>query len=314
MTKKILTIDGGGIKGVFPASFLSQIEDKIDGRIGEHFDLIVGTSTGGIIALGLGLGFPAKDILGFYKDHGLVIFGGNGVLRKLRSLFYAKYDQHELRLALESTFGNRKLGESSARLVIPSLNLDTGEVYIHKTAHHERFTTDYKRDVVDVALSTSAAPTYFPAHLLPSGSPLVDGGIWANNPIGLAVVEAIGVLGWPASDIKILSIGCTSEPIGTGGATRTSLGLSYWGLRVIDLFMHAQDSASLGTAAVLTSHEQITRIDPMVSPRKYKLDSYKAIPSLEGLGESCARDRFPHIKEFFAEKAESFVPNYTLTN
>jgi len=110
MTKKILTIDGGGIKGVFPASFLSHIEEKIDGRIDEYFDLIVGTSTGGIVALGLGLGFPAKEILSFYKDHGPVIFGGNGALRKLRSLFYAKYDQHELRSALESTFGNRKLG------------------------------------------------------------------------------------------------------------------------------------------------------------------------------------------------------------
>lgn len=313
MTRRILTIDGGGIKGVFPASFLAHVEEKIDGRIGEYFDLIVGTSTGGIIALGLGLGIPAKDILGFYKQHGPVIFGGNGALKRLRSLFYAKYDQCALRSALEETFGGKKLGESSTRLVIPSLDLDTGKVYIHKTAHHERLTTDYKHDVVDVALSTSAAPTYFPAHLMPNGSPLVDGGIWANNPIGLAVVEAIGILGWPASDIEVLSIGCTSEPIGTGGTVRPSVGLSYWGLRVIDLFMHAQDSASLGTASVLTSHEQITRIDPVVSPRKYKLDSHKAIPSLEGLGDSCAREKFPHIKKFFAEKAEPFVPHYTLT-
>lgn len=274
----------------------------------------VGTSTGGIITLGIGLGFPAKDILGFYKEHGPAIFGGNGMLKRMRSLFHTKYSQHALRSALEGTFGNRKLGESANRLVIPSLNLDTGEVYIHKTAHHERLSTDYKREAVDVALSTSAAPIYFPTHLMPSGSPLVDGGIWANNPVGLAVVEAIGVLGWPASDIKVLSIGCTSEPIDTGGTTRASLGLSYWGLRVIDLFIHAQASASLGTAAVLTSHEQITRIDPVVSPRKYKLDSYRAIPSLAGMGESCARDRFPHIKEFFAEKAEPFVPNYTLTS
>ena len=313
MSFRILAIDGGGIKGVFPASFLAHIEEKIDGRINEYFDLIVGTSTGGIIALGFGLGISAKDILGFYKQHGPVIFGGNGALKRLRSLFYAKYDQGALQSSLKETFGDRKLGESSTRLVIPSLDLDTGKVYIHKTAHHERFTTDYKRDVVDVALSTSAAPTYFPAHLMPSGSPLVDGGIWANNPVGLAVVEAIGVLKWPASDLKILSIGCTSEPIGTGGTTRLSLGLAYWGFKAVDLFMHAQDSASLGTATVLTSHEQITRIDPAVSPRKYKLDSYKAIPSLEGLGESCARDRFPHIMEFFAEKAEPFVPNYSLT-
>jgi hypothetical protein len=120
MPKKILTIDGGGIKGVFPASFLSSIEEHIDGRVSDYFDLIVGTSTGGIIALGLGLGFPAKDILAFYKQYGPAIFGGNGILRRLRRLFYAKYDQRALRSALEKTFGDRRLGQSSARLVIPS--------------------------------------------------------------------------------------------------------------------------------------------------------------------------------------------------
>lgn len=312
--KKILTIDGGGIKGVFPASFLSHIEEKINGNIGEYFDLIVGTSTGGIIALGLGMEMSAKDILGFYKQHGPVIFGGNGALKKIRSLFYAKYDQKALRSALEGTFGEKRLGESSIRLVIPSLDLDTGKIYIHKTAHNERFGTDYKKYVVDVALSTSAAPTYFPVHLMPSGSPMVDGGIWANNPIGMAVVEAIGILKWDPSEIEVLSIGCTSEPISTGGTKRLSLGLTYWGLKVVELFMQAQSSASMGTAAVLTSHQQITRIDPIVSPRKYKLDSYKAISSLEGLGESCAREQFPHIKKFFAEKVEKFIPNYTLTN
>src|SRR3989344_7323582 len=112
MTKRILTIDGGGIKGVFPASFLASIEEKIDGRVGEYFDLIVGTSTGGIVALGLGLGLPAKDVIGFYKEHGPLIFGGNGVLKRLRSLLCAKYDQEALRAALKSKFGNRALGES----------------------------------------------------------------------------------------------------------------------------------------------------------------------------------------------------------
>ncbi|RIK82252.1 patatin [candidate division KSB1 bacterium] len=312
--KKILSIDGGGIKGVFPASFLSYIEDKIDGRFSEYFDLIVGTSTGGIIALGLGLGFSAKDILKFYKRYGPSIFGGNRLFKRLRNLFYAKYDHRSLHSALKVIFGDRKLGESLTRIVVPSFDLDTGKVYIHKTAHHERFSTDYKRAVVDVAISTSAAPTYFPAHLLPSGSPLVDGGIWANNPVGFAVVEAIGVLKWPASDIRVLSIGCTNEPIGTGGTIRPSLGLSYWGFKAIDLFMHAQDSASFGIATILTSHDQIKRISPVVSPRKYRLDSYETIPSLEGLGENYARYEFSHIRDFFSEKVEPFVPNYLLTN
>src|SRR2546423_1043044 len=72
---------------------------------------------------------------------------------------------------------------------------------------------NYKHKVVEVALSTAAAPSYFPAHRLSSGTPLVDGGVWANNPVGVAAVEAIGVLGWPADELRILSIGCTSAPL-----------------------------------------------------------------------------------------------------
>ena len=74
--------------------------------------------------------------------------------------------------------------------------------------------------------------------------------------------------------------------------------------------MRAQDSASIGTAAVLCSHEQINRIDPIVSSDRFELDSYKAIPQLEGLGESCAREQFPFIKSYFTEKAEAFIPYY----
>lgn len=307
--KKILCIDGGGIKGVFPASFLAAVEENISGRVADYFDLIVGTSTGGIIALGLGLGLSSQEILTFYKQNGEKIFGGNRLLKSLRHFLFSKYDQQALKTALEVTFAERKLGDSKNRLAIPSLDLQTGKVYIHKTAHHERFRTDYKRPVVDVALSTSAAPTFFPAHLLATGSPLVDGGIWSNNPIGLAVVEAIGILKWRAEDLQILSIGCTSSPISKRKLAR---GKAYWALRAIDLFMHAQSSASLGTAAVLTSHEQIKRFDPVVSPEKYDLDNYKAIPSLEGLGASNAREAFPHIKYFFEFPARPFEPYHKL--
>ena len=77
MSKRILSLDGGGIKGVFPAAFLASIEEEVESSIGEYFDLIVGTSTGGIIALGLGLGFAAKELLSFYQDLGSQVFAGN---------------------------------------------------------------------------------------------------------------------------------------------------------------------------------------------------------------------------------------------
>src|SRR3989338_9069801 len=117
MVKKILSIDGGGIKGVFPASFLTTIEDSIEGNLADYFDLIVGTSTGGIIALGLGLGFSPKEILGFYELYGSSIFQGNRFLRLIRQLGYSKYENRNLKQALEKTFGDKKLGESKKRLV-----------------------------------------------------------------------------------------------------------------------------------------------------------------------------------------------------
>src|SRR6266849_6407166 len=188
----------GGIKGVVPASFLAHVEESLPNTIAQYFDLIVGTSTGGIIALALGLGLSARETLAFYEEHGPNIFGGNPRVRAWRSCFRAKYDPLPLRSALEAVFGKRKLGESTKRLMIPSFNIDTGEVHVWKTSHDPRFERDYRCTVVDVALSTAAAPTYFPTYRIASGTPLIDGGMWANNPIAVALVEAVGILKWPA--------------------------------------------------------------------------------------------------------------------
>ena len=88
MIKRILSIDGGGIKGTFPASFLASIEKHVDGTVGEYFDLIAGTSTGGIIAVALGFGFSAKEILKFYEDLGPKVFATNsGFLTKCKRFF-----------------------------------------------------------------------------------------------------------------------------------------------------------------------------------------------------------------------------------
>jgi patatin-like phospholipase/acyl hydrolase len=310
--KKILSIDGGGIKGVFPASFLATVEDSIEGSIAEYFDLIVGTSTGGIIALGLGMGFSAKEMLEFYKDLGPKVFNGSRILGALRRIGIAKYDSNTLRAVLESKFGERKLGESKTRLVIPSVNLETGEVHVYKTSHHPRLQRDYKEKVVDVALATSAAPTYFPTHKSSAGIPLIDGGLWANNPAGLAVVEGIGILDWPREEIKILSIGCTSEPINIKAARSISLGLGYWGTKIADLFMSTQSTASTGTAQLLVGHENVSRFNCVVANGKFGLDVVSGIDSLAGLGNSEARKALPAIQSFFTEKVEAFTPIHKL--
>jgi len=307
--RRILSIDGGGIKGVVPAAFLAQLEEALGESITHFFDLIAGTSTGGIIALGLGLDLSAADILHFYEHLGPAIFAGNRLARGLRRVGFAKYHAQPLRRALEATFGEKTLGESRTRLVIPSLNLETGEVHLYKTAHHPRFEVDYKERAVEVALATAAAPTYFPTYRSAKGIPFIDGGIWANNPTGLAVVEAIGVLDWPRDAIRVLSLGCVTEPLHTGLVRSLPLGLGYWALKITDVFMTAQSFSSLGTAYVLIGHEHVLRISPTIGRGQFSLDSVKEIASLRGLGSSEARKALPRIRELFCQtRAESFVP------
>ena len=313
MTRKILSIDGGGIKGIFPASFLAEIEESTGKSISDHFDLIVGTSTGGIIALGLGMGLSAKEILAFYEELGPGIFEGSRWARAIRQLCFAKYDSAPLKAALISKFGDRKLGESRNRLVIPSANLETGEVHLYKTSHHQRFERDIREKVVDVALATSAAPTYFPTHRSAAGSPLIDGGVWANNPTAIAAVEAIGVLGWPRDSVKILSVGCTSEPLNIGAARNMPLGFGYWAPKIAKLFMATQASASHGMAQHLVGHDNVTRINPITPNGRFGLDVVSEIQSLKGLGSTEARKALPTVRAFLEEKAEPFDPYHKLT-
>ncbi len=334
--KRVLSIDGGGIKGVFPASFLACIEEIIEDDISNYFDLIVGTSTGGIISLGLGLGLSASQGLAFYEDYGPKIFVlpqdkvnlpkvMSFLLWYLRkrysvdisrseieeSFFCPKYDPTPLRQSLETVFKDKILGESKTRLVIPSLNAETGEVHVFKTSHHPRLQYDWREKAVDVAMATSAAPSYFPAYRMASGLPLIDGGMWANNPVAVAVVEALSILNWPVESIRVLSISCTSSPINIHQATETNAGKLYWMERSIDTFMKGQSSSALGTAKLLlgdSSH--FVRIDPCVSIGRFSLDGIKSIQSLKGLGKKEARIAFNRLKEMFIDPGivEPFVP------
>lgn len=311
MIHRILAIDGGGIKGIFPAAFLASLEEEVQCSIGNYFDLIVGTSTGGIIALGLGLGFTAKELLSFYEELGKQVFAGNRLLCSLRWAGLSKYNQEPLRKTLQSKFHDSKLGDSRNRLVIPSLNLDTGEVYVYKTAHHPRFEKDYKESAIDVALATAAAPTYFPTHRNASGTPLIDGGMWANNPAGVAVVEAIGVLEWNRTDLRVLSLGCTTSPLDVGIGRRYGMGFLYWADKVANVFMSGQSSASLGTTQLLAGHQNVFRISPVVPAKRFGLDVTKEIDSLRGLGFSEARKALSSLKlVFFGKPAEKFEPYY----
>jgi hypothetical protein len=295
--RRVLCIDGGGIKGVFPASFLSTTEHSLGRSVADYFDLIVGTSTGGIIAIGLGLGLTASDMLRFYEKHGPAIFNESGRARWIRQFFRAKYNSEPLRQSLSEAYGSRRLGDSRKRLVIPSFNVETGEVHVWKTAHHPRLERDYTHSALEVALSTCAAPTYFPTYKAQSGTPLIDGGVWANNPAAIAAIEAIGVLGWQASELRILSLGCTTVPFDLDWGRRHSLGMFGWAPKITDLFMTAQSVSATGmTQHLLPDRNNLVRISPTVGKNRFELDRVSEIPSLRGMGDCEARKALSQLR------------------
>jgi len=315
MVRRILCIDGGGIKGVVPASFLAAVEDSLGESVSQYFDLIVGTSTGGIIAIGLGLGLSARQILEFYEVHGPAIFRGDRRLLALRWLLRAKYDSTPLRTALHDVFADRLFGESSKRLVVPSFNVGTGDVHVWKTAHHPRFERDHKCQAIEVALSTAAAPTYFPTYLSKSGIPLNDGGVWANNPVAIATVEAIGILQWPAADVQILSLGCTTAPLDIDWGRSHSLGCLGWTTKLASVFMAAQSASAIGMVQhLLPDRNQLTRISPIVGKGRFALDGVKSIRELRGVGEFEARTQIPRLRNLFFDYpvTEEFIPFHSV--
>lgn len=210
---RILSIDGGGIKGIFPATVLTAFERELcDGRsAGEYFDLITGTSTGGIIALGLSAGMPASEILRLYRDHGAEIFPPKVGFPKwwqgLRNLGKYSYEREPLERALKAVFGDRLLGDANRRLCIPSFEGTYGEVVVFKTPHHPDFRLDWQHSMVAVALATAAAPTFFKTYR--SGADVfADGGVWANNPVMIGLVDALSTHDLPRRRIEVLSISC----------------------------------------------------------------------------------------------------------
>lgn len=320
--KRLLCIDGGGIKGVMPASYLAYIEETLGINVADYFDLIAGTSTGGIIALGLGLGVPPKEILKIYTEKGPAVFGQdvpvgltffNRVWLNGKQLFVRKYNSKNLRDTVDAVFEEKKLGHSKTRLVIPAYSDSLPGPYLFKTAHHPRLRSDYKQLAIDVAMSTSAAPAYFSKHQIATGEELIDGGVWANNPIGVAALEAACVLNWEMSKVHILSLGCTSS-ITTYPRHGGYISL-IWGGKIVKLLLDGQSHVATATAKLLLggpeSEGRIFREEVMLEKDYFKMDDTSKVSLLEGLARQQVRHTLPKIEgTFFSSPAKPFTPIY----
>jgi patatin-like phospholipase/acyl hydrolase len=201
---QVLALDGGGAKALFTANVLARLEADLGVRVTDQFDLIAGTSAGGILALSLGAGLRPAEIVKHYTVLTERVFprSRQARWRYVPHAVHPAYSGAILREVLVEVLGTRLLRDSSKRLIVPSWDVQRGEVHIFKTPHHDRLRRDGQIPMVDVAMATTAAPTYFEAARV-DNQRLIDGGVWANNPSVVAIGEAVSVLGVPLEAIRI---------------------------------------------------------------------------------------------------------------
>ena len=306
---QVLALDGGGLRGIFTAATLAAWEEDFHSPIADRFDLIVGTSTGGIIALALGLGVSPVEILSIYLEHGDRIFPQAGRARHewLRRLLRPRYDAAGLRAALNDRFGDQILGDSRVRLAIPSYDLAADHVHLFRTPHHSELRRDWRVPAMDVALATAAAPTFLPAHQL-QGSRLIDGGVWANNPTLVGVAECFDRLGGERGRIRVLNVGTTSE-IRERRAALDNGGLFTWRSDGLDVMLRGQSLAATNHAQLILGRSNVLRVDVSIPEGLHKLDAVTA-PDLIGRARAESRTRSPALARFFTHNPSPYTPIY----
>lgn len=333
---KILSIDGGGIKGLYSATILKEFEEKFNCHISDYFDMICGTSTGGLIALALSLKIPAKEICDFYEIEGPKIFPssitiniiGKEISRRFlkQLVFKGKYSDKPLRKALEAVFKENKIGDSNNLLCIPSYTITEARPFIYKFDHPEgNLDRDNGAKMVDVALATSAAPTFFPLAEIPyyDNKQFIDGGVWANNPTLVGLLEALDFFVGEGKDkkgedkkyktIKILSISSLTISGGKPTGLKRDRSFLNWGN---DLFETSMTGQSFFTDFFMKKIKSIsnTSIDYVRIPSvnisseqeslvQLDVATKKALDLMKGKGKDQADiyKKLPEIIDFFKE-------------
>jgi patatin-like phospholipase/acyl hydrolase len=271
-TIKVLAIDGGGIRGIIPAVILSEIQKRLGMDLHKCFDLISGTSTGGIIALGIGTRcdrgqpYSPSQLVSLYVENGPAIFKKN-FLTPLRNLAGPKYSPDALQSTLVQFFGDTELKTALTPLLISSYDLQ-GQLPFFFKSHRIAALPQYNWPVVSVARATSAAPTFFPPLQLARGNEsyaLVDGGVYVNNPSMAAYAEARAL--YPdATQFMIVSAGTGNRQDQITYATAKGWGLLGWAKQIAPVFMdsvsEAVDYELKSMPACTYNRLQLENLDP----------------------------------------------------
>lgn len=310
--KKVLSIDGGGIRGIIPGQILVEIEREFGVRVANDFDLVAGTSTGGILACAFLLEHPdqqnnpkfsAEEVVGLYFKRGEDIFDVP-FFHKVRTaggILDEKYPAKGIEDALKDYFGNTWLKDLLKPCIITSYDITHRKGHFFGQ-HKAKNDPDYNFKVRDVARATSAAPTYFECEQILSehGSEftLIDGGVFVNNPALVAYAEGRNIFQVngdeaTAKDMKILSIGTGHNRKSYPYKKAKKWGMAEWVQPVIDIMMS-------GSADV--AHYQLEKIyDTVDNPKQYLRIDKDLDPDATGIDPDmdCAtQENMANLKAF----------------
>jgi uncharacterized protein len=278
---RVLCIDGGGMRGLYTAELLSILAQRFDARFkqsspdfGKAFDLICGTSTGAILACALAAGIPIKTIAAFYREFGVKIFTDpmpsgpkdpSICWWAWRNRKKPAANPGQLRKALTDIFSTTTVKQLYEKrkiaLCIPAINAQTYKAWVFKTPHNAGKTRDDNYTLVDVCMASSAAPILFPIAQFKNPDTdnidnFVDGGLWANNPILMGLIEAAAMINHETHKLEVLSIGTCDRPSGDPYSSENpNLGVEDWkvGMNIVEMSISAQSFGYTNAARFLAA-------------------------------------------------------------
>ncbi|MGO0791382.1 CBASS cGAMP-activated phospholipase [Herbaspirillum seropedicae] len=303
-----LALTGGGYRGLFTARALQVIEEHTHSPIGRSFDLICGTSIGGIVALAAAFEVPMSDVVQTFEEYGEDIFPpykrpasrAGKLLDIFKHLRRPRYDSAPLRDAISKLIPtNATLGDAIHPVAIPAVNVTEGKQQVFKTRHKAEWVRDWRFKAIDVALATSAAPTFF--ELAEVGTSMyADGGLFANAPDLIAMHEAEYFFNVHRDALRILSVGTTTQAYSIASNAGRRFGVGDWmqDQRLFSVMISSQQQF----VDQLVRHrlnDSYLRIDHPASHEQTKelgldIASPSAQRTLKALADKCVTDILGH--------------------
>jgi hypothetical protein len=297
---KILSIDGGGIRGVFPAHILCCMTHRLGINLGVQFNMIAGTSTGSIVAAAIACKIDPMIVESMYREYGPEIFSRKKSLlpAKYQPAIQSLYNNEYLKTILENIFKDIKLGEITTPLLLPATDIGNGGVHVFKSGYSKDFTRDKEVLLRDAVLASCSAPTYFNPIKFREYL-LADGGLWANNPSLAAVIDAQHRLNINLSDIRILSMGTGLAKTCYGVESGKKWGLlnGWRGKEFISFMMSLQAQATHNYLQLMLQKRQLLRLD-FESELPLPLDDCSSIDDLISRADRVFTYNSSEIRDF----------------